>query len=169
MMLTLILDVKHSMQEGISDMYHSITFGTVSNGQISGKNTWTDWHLIPSSRPTVAEPGVSTSMIEVPGRKNGPINSTYFLTNKIVYTPRSGSFEFLVDNDHENWESIRTKIVTFLHGQAMQMVLEDDSSYYYDGRFSLNEWRSDSWNSVVTINYVLKPYKYSLANGSKRL
>ena len=60
------------MQEGISDMYHSITFGTVSNGQITGKNTWTDWHLIPSSRPVVSQAAPQTSMMEVPGRKNGP-------------------------------------------------------------------------------------------------
>ena len=150
-------------------MYHSITFGTVSNGQITGKNTWNDWHLIPSTRPVIAQASISPTMMEVPGRKNGPINSTYFLTNKVVYGARSGSLEFLVDNYHENWESIRTKIVSFLHGQAMQMVLEDDPLYYYDGRFSLNEWRSENWNSVVIINYNLKPYKYSLTSSTKRL
>ncbi len=150
-------------------MYHSITFGTVSNGQITGKNTWTDWHLIPSSRPVVSQAAPQTSMMEVPGRKNGPVNSSYFLINNVVYSPRSGSFEFLVDNDHEYWESIRTKIADYLHGKAMQMVLEDDPDYYYDGRFSLGEWHSESWNSRVIINYALKPHKYSLASGTKRL
>ena len=44
----------------------------------------------------------------------------------------------------------------------MKMVLEDEPYYYYDGRFSLNEWKSENYNSKVVINYVLKPYKYNI-------
>lgn len=36
-------------------MYHSITIGE--------KNTWDDWHLIPTSRPLVNPPSVNTHLI----------------------------------------------------------------------------------------------------------
>lgn len=150
-------------------MEHSITFGEISGGRVVGKNTWEDWHLIPSSRPTVAQAGVSTSQMDIPGRKDGPINSTEFMTGKPVYGARSGSFEFYVDNDHEYWETIRMKIAAYLHGKKMKMCLQDDPDYYYDGRFSLADWKSEENWSKVTINYALKPYKYRIDTGEGRL
>lgn len=149
---------------------HSITFGdgTVVLGVFQGKNTWRDWHLIPTSRPVVAQAGVSTNFVDIPGRKLGPIDMTEYLTGGLLFGARSGSFEFIVDNDHEYWENIRTKIVNYLHGKRMKMCLEDDPGYYYEGRFTINEWRSGENNSSITINYALKPYKYQIGTSSDR-
>ena len=153
-------------------MYHSITFGDGSfdsKGKFLGKNTWDDWHLIPSSRPVVAQAGVVTSFVDIPGRKDGPLDMSEYLTGKAVYGQRSGSFEFYVDNDHEYWETIRMKIAKYLHGQRMKMCLEDDPAYYYEGRFSLNNFVSEAVCSKVTINYVVGPYKYMVAGGQNWL
>lgn len=177
---TRTLDVKHSMQEGIINMYHSITFGDGTlypsnysiiekRGQFAGTNTWDDWHLIPSTRPVVAQAGVSTNFVDIPGRSAGPIDLSEYLTGSPVYTSRSGSFEFIVDNDHEYWETIRSKIATFLHGKRMKMCLEDDPEYYYEGRFALTDWKSESWNSLVIINYSVGPYKYHITTGNPKL
>ena len=145
-------------------MYHSITFGdgTLSQGKFAGKNTWADWHLIPSSRPTVAQAGVSTSFVDAPGSTSGSLDLTEHLTGSIVYGNRSGSFEFYVDNDHENWVTLKEKIISYLHGKRMKLCLEDDPDYYYIGRFAISEWRSESWFSKIIINYALEPYKYRI-------
>ena len=58
------------------------------------------------------------------------------------------------------------KIAAYLHGKSMKMCLEDDPNFYYEGRFSLGEWKSESWNSKVTINYAVGPYKYRITDGS---
>ena len=150
-------------------MYHSITFGSLTNGRIVGKNTWDDWHLIPSNGPVISQSGVSTSFVDIPGKKDGPINMSKYLTGQILYDLRSGSLQFIVDNDHEDWILLRKKITEYLHGKRMKMCLEDDPDYYYEGRFSLNEWNSESWNSTVTINYAVKPYKYHVSTGQKAL
>ena len=150
-------------------MEHSITFGEISGNRIVGRNTWSDWHLIPSSRPVVAQAGVSTAYVDIPGRKDGPRDATENLVNRVVYGQRSGSFEFLVENDHEYWETLRMKIAGYLHGKNMKMCLEDDPEYYYEGRFSLSEWKSESWNSKITINYAVKPFKYRISTGERRL
>lgn len=144
-------------------MYHSITFGdgSISSGskkRFLGTNTWDDWHLIPSSRPVVASPGVTTNMVSIPGRE-GALDMSEYLTGGIVYGDRSGSWEFYVDNDHEDWVTIKDKIMSFLHGKKWKCVLEDDPGYYYEGRFTLNEWRSEASNSMIVINYVVGPYK----------
>ena len=143
-------------------MYHSITFGTLNGGRVTGANTWEDWHLIPSSRPTVALAPPNLNFVDIPGRKRGPIDMSDYLTGGTTYGDRSGSFEFYVDNDHENWVTLRDKIISYLHGKKMMMSLEDDPDHYYEGRFSLNEWRSESWNSMVVINYVVRPKNYSV-------
>lgn len=147
-------------------MYHSITFGDGSlypsghekKGQFMGTNTWDDWHLIPSERPSIASPGVSTNFVEIPGR-DGAIDMSTFLMNRPVYGSRSGSWDFYVDNDHEYWESIRMKMMAFLHGKRYRIVLEDDPNWYWEGRFAVDNWRSDPNNSRIQINYQIDPYK----------
>lgn len=138
---------------------HSLTFITMDESE--SRNTWTDWHLIPSSRLVVAEAGVSTNFIEIPGRGD-PVDLTEYLTGKPVYGPRSGSWEFLVDNYHEYWDAIRTKIVNFIHGKRMRVILSDIPTRYWEGRFSVENWQPGENFSQITINYVLDVYSYSI-------
>lgn len=150
-------------------MYHSITFGDGSlypsghekEGQLMGVNTWDDWHLIPAERPSIASPGVSTNFVEIPGR-DGAIDMTTFLVNRPTYGTRQGSWEFYVDNDHEYWETIRSKIMNHLHGKRFKIELEDDPGWYWEGRFAVESWRSEASNSRITINYQIDPYKFRL-------
>lgn len=150
-------------------MYHSITFGDGSlypsghekEGQFMGTNTWDDWHLIPAERPSIAAPGVSTNFVEIPGR-DGAIDMSNFLISRPVYGGRSGSWDFIVDNDHEYWETIRMKIMTFLHGKRFKIVLEDDPNWYWEGRFAVSDWNSESSNSRIQINYQIDTYKKRL-------
>ena len=148
------------------DGAHSITFGDgslTSDGKFAGMNTWTNWHLVPSSRPTMPMPGFATKYIEIPGR-DGTIDLSEFLVKRPVYGDRSGSFEFYVDNTKEkDWIGLYRRIATYLHGKRMKMCLTgDDPEYYYEGRFSLNEWASDQNWSRIVINYQVGPYKKAL-------
>lgn len=140
-------------------MYHSITFGN--------KNTWEDWHLVPSSRPVVNPPKPKTQYVDIPGA-DGSIDLTESLAGRPVFSDREGSFDFIVLNDFNidnydyNWVDVYTSIMQYLHGRHMTMILEDDPNYYYEGRFTVNNWKSDANNSTITIDYVLSPYKYSV-------
>lgn len=131
-------------------MYHSITFGD--------KNTWDDWHLIPSSRPVFNPPDVKTMYVEIPGL-DGHIDLTEYQAGRILYQNRTGSLEFIVANDYTSWELLYTEIMNYLHGQHMKAVLEDDPAHYYEGRFSVNQWKSDKYYSLITIDYNVYPYK----------
>lgn len=138
-------------------MYHSIIFGD--------KNTWADWYLIPSSRPVFNPPEPKTKFIDIPGA-DGQLDLSTVLTGDIAYGPRTGSIEFIVDNGQlsdyraDTWYDLYSEIMAYLHGRYMKASLEDDQSYYYEGRFTVNQWKSDPQNSKVTIDYTLSPYKY---------
>ena len=60
------------------------------------------------------------------------------------------------------WGVLYSEIMAYLHGKRMRAVLEDDPGYYYEGRFAVNEWKSEAnWSSIV-IDYEVEPYKKSL-------
>lgn len=144
---------------------HSVSFGdlyippTQSYTEFNVvANTWTDWHLIPSSRPAIAHPTIVTKFIEIPGA-DAMLDLTTYLTGRPNYGQRQGSINFLVANNIENWETIREKMVRVLHGKRIKMKLEDDPGYYYEGRFTVGNWESGASNSAISINYQLDPYK----------
>lgn len=140
-------------------MYHSITIGE--------KNTWDDWHLIPSSRPLFNPPPVKTNYVEIPGG-DGIIDLTTALAGRPVYGNRTGSWDFYVENGFRNWYDLYSEIMVYLHGQKFQAILEDDPDYYYEGRFDVNAWKSDPQFSRIVINYNVGPYKLNIAGSGDK-
>lgn len=136
-------------------MYHSITFGD--------KNTWDDWHLIPSKRPSFNPPTVKSQYVDIPGG-NGVLDLTESLTGYPLYNTRTGSWEFYVENRFKPWDELYSEISNYLHGQKLRAILEDDPDFYYEGRFTVDEWNSDSWWSKITISYDVYPYKKELTS-----
>lgn len=136
-------------------MYHSITFGD--------KNTWDDWHLIPSKRPSFNPPTVKSQYVDIPGG-NGVLDLTESLTGYPLYNTRTGSWEFYVENGFKSWDELYSEISNYLHGQKLRAILEDDPGFYYEGRFTVDEWNSDSWWSTITIGYDVYPYKKELTS-----
>jgi len=150
---------------------HTISFGDLNaagNSFVPIANTWNTWHLIPSSRPVVAQPKIATNIIEIPGCDE-PLDLTDYLAGRPVYGLRSDAFSFNVDNDHENWETIRNKIVSAIHGKRMKMRLDDDPDYYYEGRFTVGNYISGAAFSTITINYQLDPYKIKIVPSSSTI
>lgn len=131
-------------------MYHSLIIDDI--------NTWDDWHLIPTSRPLVNPPPVRMSFVEIPGM-DGAIDLTEFLTGKPNYSNRTGSWEFIVHHEYSSWEEIYSRIMAYAHGVRHKVILEDDPFYYYEGRLSVNNFKSNKNWSTITIDYNLGPYK----------
>lgn len=131
-------------------MYHSITFGD--------KNTWDDWHLVPSSRLVFNPPKQKTVYMDIPGA-DGVDDLSELLSKCPTYNNREGSFEFVVMNGYGDWQDRYSDIMDYLHGQVRRAVLEDDPCFYYEGRFSVNEWKSDKNWSRIVIDYNVAPYK----------
>lgn len=153
----------------ISKQYHSIEFGrlnvyTETGSNVSGRefyedrNTWDDWHLIPSSRPLVNPPKPVTKRVSIPGT-NDILDLSTALTGTQLFQERSGSWQFLVENGHKEWHIAYTDIMTYLHAKTCVCVLEDDPEYYYKGYFEVNGWSSGANWSAVDISYSLYPYK----------
>lgn len=144
-------------------MYHSLNIGNY--------NTWDTWHLIPTSRPVINPPDTKTKYVDLPGG-NGQIDLTDALNGWPVYDTRTGSIEFAVahnytldpvrgavDPTYGEWADRYSDIMNSIQGRYFKTTLEDDPYWTYLGRFSVNDWKSDQHNSVITLDYELYPYK----------
>ena len=134
-------------------MYHSVTFGD--------KNTWDDWRLVPSSRPVFNPPAQKVKTLDIPGG-DGVLDLSTALTGYPVYQNRTGQMEFIVMNDFKPWHTAYSDIMDYLHGQTMRATLEDDPEYFYEGRFTVNAWKSQKDWSRIVIDYSVGPYKWSV-------
>ena len=139
-------------------MYHSIYFGE--------KNTWDDWKLVPAEFPRFKPPEAKTSIIEIPGA-DGSLDLTESLTGDVKFKNRTGSLTFYAYDEGREWYNYYFDMINYLHGQEMRVVLEDDPIYYWIGRFSVNEWKSNPPTNIV-VDYNVHPYKYEDTDSSYR-
>lgn len=130
-------------------MYHSITF--------DNKNTWDDWHLIPSSRPMFVPPEPNIRFVEIPGGKGIDLSESDDWA--VTFKNRNGNFDFIVANDYWEWTEAYNTIRSFLNGTNRYAVLEDEPDYRYFGKFILNQWKSDKNYSTISIDYSVSPFK----------
>lgn len=154
---------------------HKINFDTERAGAGNTRHTFLDWFLSPVERPSIDKAEVKENYIEIPGT-NGGLDLTESLTGSPLYKYIEGSFEFKVLNDRMlpilnnkcelikekeiTWEYLNRDIRSFLNGKERYMMLEDDPSWYYKGRFTVERYdASDAANSHITITYKVYPFK----------
>lgn len=142
-------------------MYHSINIKEIDTGKVI--NTYDNWHIIPETRPLVNRPEVVTSYIEISG-SDGALDFTESLSGTVNYKNRTGSWNFIVENGHQEWQVLYNYLLSYLHGHRFKISLEDDPEYEYIGRLALNEWKSGQHWSTIVINYNLSPYRYRTSN-----
>jgi hypothetical protein len=138
-------------------MYYSLT---ISDDKTS-INTYDDWFIVPTSRPSFSPPSFEAHTIEIPGR-NGLLDVTTAFTKFPTFGNRTGTFEFLIHPETPmTWHDTYSKIGNFIHGQTRKISLEDDPAYWYEGRFWLTDFKTGDHYSTITIEYSVEPYKKS--------
>ena len=140
-------------------MYYSVTFINSSGVK---KNTWADWRMIPSSPPMIETPEPQTNYVEIPGRKTGPLDLSEVLSDGPCYQNSEGSWEFICHDSAQPRTVLFQLLKDFLHGKALKVVLEEDPSHYYTGRFTVSKPSTGNHNATFAINYVIAPVRYKL-------
>lgn len=143
-------------------MYHSITFGN--------KNTWDDWCLIPETDPIITLPTQKTSFVDIPGA-DGSLDMSEALTGYPIYNDREGTLTFLAMNKSASvqpecnplsFRNLVSVITDYLHGKKLRMVLEDDDTHFYEGRFYVESTTAENGFNKIGIKYRLGPYKWTV-------
>lgn len=130
-------------------MYRSVNFDNY--------NSWTDFSLIRSSK-TISSPEPKYIKVEVDGA-DGELDLTEYFGD-IKYKNRKLSFNFSTQVRETKFLNLFSGIQNALHGKNMKIVLEEDPDFYYIGRVSVNEWKSNRNVGEITIDCDCEPYKY---------
>lgn len=133
-----------------------------SKGTYNGRSTWQHWMLMPTSRPVINPAPFKSNFISIPGG-NGSIDASTVLTNYPMYEDRSGSIEFQSVRDYgspTSWIRTYELIQNYLHGRIFKVILYDDPGFYYRGRMTINQWKSNKDWSALTFDYRFEPFKY---------
>ena len=130
-------------------MYRSVNFDNY--------NSWTDFFLIRSSK-TISAPEPKYIKVEVEGA-DGELDLTEYFGD-IKYKNRKLSFTFVAKVRETEFLNLFSSIQNALHGRNMKIVLEEDPDFYYFGRVTVNEWKSNKNIGEITIECDVEPYKY---------
>jgi hypothetical protein len=144
-------------------MYFSITFVNTSGQR---RNTWDDWHLIPSAPPMIEAPEPYTNYVEIPGRIEGPIDLSETLTGGPSFQNSEGSWQFYLAEGFYSRMEMYHQLKSFLHGKRMKIIFEEDSSHYYYGRLTVSMPETGDSGTSFEIGYNVRPVRYKL-NGTK--
>lgn len=138
---------------------------------ISTKNTYDEWGLIPTERPTVRPAEVKSSYVELPGSSES-IDYTEILTGMVHYGQRTGTWVFYFDTEAPKfrtgkylelkmngrlWAYIYSELLNYTHGKVHSIVLEDEPDVVYTGRLTITGFDASSRFSRVSINYNIDP------------
>lgn len=128
--------------------------------QIGEKHTYKDWNLILTSTD-IDFPDPKTETVDVPGT-DGELDFSEVLTGDISYKNRKISFEFEMVDRFANWKNKISEISNYLHGRKFKIILDEDPSFYYYGRITINNFKSNKSTGTITIEADVEPYKYDL-------
>lgn len=139
---------------------HSISFGIY--------NTWENWHLFPTTRPLIAPPKPITKLEKVKGF-NGYLDYTKILNPSMTFEDREGSWEFrVIETSANSWAEVFNDIVSKIDGVYFDsIVLQDEPTYKYRGRLTVNSWKNNQQQTTIQINYRLNPYKRLISSTTK--
>jgi phage-related protein len=126
-----------------------VTFGT--------KHSYKDFGLILSSKD-ISLPKAKTKTVEIPGA-DGVIDLTEILTDDVKYENRTLSFTFTVIDPMASWSAVLSTVTNYLHGKKMRIYMDWDRNYYYEGRCSVNQFKSSKRTATIVIDCDCDPYK----------
>lgn len=139
-------------------MYYALTF---DNGEDT-KNTWADWHLIPSTPPALPMPELNTNYVEIPGRSGGPLDLTGIPFNKRTYKRMSGSWTFLREPDSRRTRvELYEDMQRFFIGNVCKLKFEEDLEHYFVGRFTVGQPSTGTGPIQIQIGFDLEPVRYN--------
>ena len=129
--------------------------------RFNGKHSYNDYGLILKSRPKIGMPSPKTISIDVPG-SDGSLDLTEAVAGEVKYSNREIELEFgaMVERDHQ--AEFKSRLMDALHGQIMEVILDEDSEWYYRGRVTVEFEDVQSWRLKVTIKVDAEPYKQAI-------
>lgn len=123
-------------------------------------HSYNEWGLILSEKE-LKSPDIKTYTVEIEGG-NGVLDYTEFF-GAVKYDNRKLTFKFIKPQiEPDGFLTLFSLVQNTLHGKKMQVILDDDPAYFYYGRVSINEWKSNKGIGEIVIEVDAEPFKQSI-------
>ena len=128
-----------------------ITFGD--------KHTFDDWGLCLVEDPFVDAAAPNLNLLEIDGG-NGYINLTEVMTGEPTYQIRKKTWKFKTDTQRDDWTDIMRDIAKSVHGQYLQIRLDEQPGGYYEGVCYVDSHSVKDKVLYINISATLQPFWY---------
>ena len=135
---------------------YGVTIGT--------KHSYMDLGLILQSK-TIASPEPKINKVSIPGR-DGDVDMTNVLGGDIKYNNRQISMTFAYTGDRHTWPDKYSELASYMHGQKLDIIFDDDLAYKYTGRVQIDEFASDGSIGKIVVTVDADPFKYDLISSA---
>lgn len=116
--------------------------------------------------PEITPPAHKTKYVDVPGA-DGALDLSKILTGHMQYSRRTITMEFIILAKRDEWPEKHSEIMDLLHGEEMDLILDDDPQYCYTGTLSVSGFDPQKVTSGVTITMDAEPYKTRIETTTK--
>jgi len=125
-----------------------ITFGNY--------HSYDDFSLILISK-VISLPRTKTEYVDIPGGDGRLDLTEYFGEPKYDDRMLTSSFETLLRG--EAYYELYNEIANAIHGKYLQIVLDEDPDFYFEGRINVNQYKSNDKVGKLVIECDCYPYQ----------
>lgn len=120
-------------------------------------HSFKDLGMVLSSK-SIGMPSPRLETVTVIGR-NGDLDLTEALSGEVSYGNRELDFEFGVIGGANNWVEVMSNVTNKIHGKLLNIILDDDTSYFYKGRCTIDTFNTDKNLAKIVIKCDCEPYR----------
>lgn len=132
--------------------------------KFDGLHSYDEWGLILTEKE-LKSPDIKTYTVDIEGI-NGVLDFTDFF-GAVKYENRQLTFKFIAPKvEPQGFLYLYSLVQETLHGKKMQVILDDDPAWFYYGRVSINEWKSNKGVGEIVIEVDAEPFKQSISETS---
>lgn len=122
-------------------------------------HSYDDFNLFLSQK-RIGSPSPKTESVDIPGG-DGVLDLTDFF-GETKYNNRQLSFDFSTNVPQSQFMELFSAIQDAIHGKKMNIVIDEDSGWYYTGRITVSEWKADKTIGMITVDCDCEPYKMKI-------
>lgn len=119
-------------------------------------NSFEDFGLVLSGK-SIGAPAPKLLSVDIPCGDGALDYTDYF--GRTNYYNRELSFDFTVAESPREFLTVYSRLQNLLNGRKMKITLSEDPLFYYVGRVSVDDWKSEKNIGKVTIKVNAEPYK----------
>lgn len=152
-------DLVHGFTAYIRDLSSKET-GTRDDGWPKAwNNTYEDFDLVITNNDVVSPPEVDTYYVLPPGSST-VIDLSDYIANKPIYKQRPLKFDFVYEMAGDEYLEYFSDILEAYHGKRLQIVLDNDPEWCYEGRATISDLKRKLSICSFTMTVECDPYRY---------